>query len=138
MFIPPRDARRLLLCAFGIFWLADSMSVFARDLLPSDLYGSELVLSLPETQSLHEKAWTLYYDAKYTAAWAALNEALKITESSLGAEHRDMAILLTTAAEGHGAIGETEQVETLLTRALLIAEKSAGKDSPIVARILGH
>ena len=136
MFTLPRAARRWFLCGFAVFWLGVSMSVSARNLFPADVYGPELVLSLTETQQLHEKAWTLYYEGRYANAWEALDQALKITESLLGADHKDMAILQTTAAEGHAAIGDPNRVEELLSRSLLIAEKSAGKDSPIVARIL--
>ena len=138
MFNPPRDARQLLLRVFGILWLACSMNVLAGNPQVYEVYGPDLKLSLPEVQKLHEKAWTLYFEGKYTAAWDTLNQALKITEDSFGKEHQDMAILLATAAEGHAAIGEADKVESLLDRCLSIGEKSAGRDSLIVGRILNE
>jgi CHAT domain-containing protein len=136
MFTLPRATRRWFLRGLAVIWLGTSMSVSARNVFPADVYGPELVLSLTETQQLHEKAWTLYYEGRYANAWEALNQALKVTESLLGADHKDMAILQTTAAEGYRAFGEMDRGEALLSRSLLIAEKSAGKDSPIVGRIL--
>ena len=64
-----------------------------------ELFGSELLLSWPEGQKLHEEAMELYYAGDYSGSLQKLDKAVAEAERFSNAREKDMAILLTTKAD---------------------------------------
>src|SRR6266511_1920946 len=120
----------------GALWLACSLSCFGKSPKVYELYGPEFLLSIKEAQTLHEKAEELYNEAHYDEAFQSLKDALHITESALGPQHRDVANVLAIIAEGYFLAGDNDQALTLLNRSLTIGESALGTNHPVVARPL--
>jgi len=101
-----------------------------------ELYGPQFRLSVKGAEDLHQQSADLFYRGDYAGAIRAAAQALKITEDSLGANHGDIAVILTTLAGWRSATQDLEQVADLLKRALLIGELRLGTNHPVVARTL--
>lgn len=101
-----------------------------------DIYGPESLLSLPETQTLVEKAEDAFYQAEYAVAFDALQRAVKITEEKLGTNNRDMVNLLTLMGEGQTLLGDYLEADRALTRANQIAEAVIPDNHPLTGRML--
>jgi CHAT domain-containing protein/Tfp pilus assembly protein PilF len=67
---------------------------------------------------------------KYDRALPLAERALKVRESLLGTEHRDVAAAIDSLAGVYSDRGEYVKAEPLYQRALVIREKALGKDHP--------
>ncbi len=121
---------------FSVLWLTCATACLAKSPTVHELYGPEFLLSIKEAELLHEKAEELYTEAHYDEAFQSLKDALQITESALGPQHRDVANLLAIIAEGYYLAGDNDQALTLLKRSLTIGESALGTNHPVVARTL--
>lgn len=69
-------------------------------------------------------------------AEAQVRSALALQEASLGKDHPDIALTLTSAANLLLQSGQLDQAEPLLRRALAMETRALGKDHPRVASVL--
>src|SRR6266404_4982794 len=120
----------------SVLWLTCAITCFGKSPKVHELYGPEFLLSIKEAELLHEKGEELYNEADYDEAFQAFKDALRITEATLGPQHRDVANLLAIISEGYMLGGDYDQALTLLKRSLTIGESALGTNHPVVARTL--
>ena len=140
MFIPRRVLVRSFLSVFGIAWLVYSMNVGCLIASPQrpyihEIFGPELILSWPDGQKLHEEVMELYYAGNYTAATEKLDKAIADAEQFSKTREKDLAVLLTTKAQGLFLLGATKDAEALLLRAQHLADQVLDAKNPVAGRI---
>jgi len=86
--------------------------------------------------SLHNLAFTYYYEGDYARAESLNRKALEIRERHLGANHVDVAASLVSLAATRSEQGDHTAAKPLLDRALMIRESALGPDHPDVAETL--
>ena len=91
-----------------------------------------------ELESLNTELLQLYQQGKYTEVIAVGKRALEKSEEILGAEHPQVAVVLTYLAIGFFVQGQYAEAQPLLERALRIQETSLGPKHPNVAKSLHH
>lgn len=128
-----RIAFSILLAAFTLF---KPPMAGGRILTQQQVYGPAFLLSLEETQTLHEKAETLFWEGQYTKAFVTLFNALEVTKERLGAGNRDMPILLRTKAIGLGVLGDLDEAIQVLNKAQEASIAIFGTNHPVTATIL--
>jgi len=122
----------LVFCGCGALLLGmSSMKATAANAKLYEMLGPEFRLSNDEAQNLHEKAEALYYQGDYQPAFACIEESLKKAEAAPNREDRDVAILLTTLAEGYLILGNPVQASNLLTRAVAVGERILGTNTQL-------
>jgi CHAT domain-containing protein/Tfp pilus assembly protein PilF len=94
--------------------------------------------ALQEASRLYEKHLELHNAGKYDEALPLVERALEIREKVLGAEHREVANAIHSAAILRWLKGDYAKAEPLFQRALMIREKSLGVEHPDVARSLNN
>ncbi len=119
-------------------WLAGSLGLLGDAKKERELLGPDFVLSLEEVQKLDERAQTHLREGESVQAIELYKTALKITEKSLGSDHRDVAHLLLLLATAYRAQADYEQGLALLHRSREISEKALGPDHPMFAAALNE
>jgi CHAT domain-containing protein/Tfp pilus assembly protein PilF len=84
-------------------------------------------------RDLNEKAMDRYRVGKYEEGLPYAREALKISEKSLGSEHRHVSDVLNTLGLLEYRIGHYDKAKSLYLRAISIREKSLGSNHPDLA-----
>ena len=93
----------------------------------------------PLLASLYMDLGTAYKTAvRYADAVRAYEQAMKLRESQLGAEHVDMAVSLNELAMLHKSMGRYSEAESLFVRSLKIIESQLGADNPKKAESLNN
>lgn len=129
-------ALKRLALSFGITFFAVSMT--ASNLLPkvTEIYGDEFRLSVIEAQKLHELAEDSFYKAEFRDGIRSLEEGLHIVEMSQGRSSSDVAILLTTMAEGWMSLGRMDTALDHLKRTSATIDEASEIGRKILARAL--
>jgi CHAT domain-containing protein/Tfp pilus assembly protein PilF len=102
----------------------------AKSPSPSDKTG--------QLSSLFEKYYQLYGAGKYSEAIPVAQEALDLSEKTLGPDHPDVARALTCLAAGVDQMGNYAKAEPMYQRALKISEKTLESDPRLTATILDN
>jgi tetratricopeptide (TPR) repeat protein len=92
--------------------------------------------ALQEARRLHDEAFALASDGKFSQGMPLVEQALAIHERVLGPEHPQVAITVAGLAVLYKLQGRYAQAEPLLRRALAIQEKTFGSEHPNFAAIL--
>jgi CHAT domain-containing protein len=113
-------------------------SIAPADTVPtvSASLGAQFRLSLEAAQKLAAKAEKLTWNGDYAEATRTLEEALKLTEASLGSNHLDVANLLTSIADVSIDRGSIKEAAKLLERSLDVGQKNSAETNVIFADAL--
>ena len=118
----------LLMSIFGL--TASSQRPYVHE-----LFGPDFLISWPEGQKLHEEAMELYYAGDYIGSAQKLDTAVAEAERFSEAREKDVAILLTTKAQGMFQSGDTKDADALLLRAQHLADQVLDAKHPVAGRI---
>lgn len=91
-----------------------------------------------EFERLNQETNALYQQGQYSRAITSASQAVRVAESTFGAEHPNVGTALNGLALMLASQGQYEQVEALYRRALAIYEKAFGANHANVATVLSN
>src|SRR5438876_1009120 len=116
-------SRGLILISF-VICLTSSINLFGDVQNISELLGPDFRLSIAEVRQLDEEAQGFINQGDSVRAVQALEKGLKITEETLGLNHRDVVNLLNSIADEYIDQGELDKAASLLQRSMEIGQKT--------------
>src|SRR4029077_2684288 len=89
-------------------------------------------------RDLIEQARTLHSEGKYAEGIPVAQEAVRVAETTFGADYQNLARSLNLLGLMYGQQGKYAEAEPLFKRSLAIREKALGPDHPEVAVSLNN